>query len=123
MSNASLVPMLKEAELIGAVAIFRQKVRTWSAQVAAAADRHRRRLKMISRSTFDLQTALDTLISRQRFVPSGFCSYSTSADTALQHSASYGMSPEMSEYMQSHPLWRHSGLESRLPRHLGAARG
>ena len=83
------VPMLKDNELIGAIVIYRQEVRPFTdkqielvknfaaqaviaientrllnelRRIPSAADRHRRRAKVISRSTFDLKTVLNTLV-------------------------------------------------------------
>jgi GAF domain-containing protein/anti-sigma regulatory factor (Ser/Thr protein kinase) len=126
-----LVPMLKDNELIGAIVIYRQEVRpftekqivlvqSFAAQAVIAIENTRLLnelreslqqqtatadvLKVISRSTFDLQTVLDTLVeSAARLCEADFAAIRRPHGAAFQHAASYAMPPEMSEYMHRHP--------------------
>ena len=126
------VPMLKDNELIGVIAIFRLEVRPFTArqielvtsfahqaviaientrllnelreslqQQTATADV----LKVISRSTFDLQTVLDTLVeSAARLCEAEMASMNRQFGAAYRQVASYGFSPEFKKFMETHPV-------------------
>ena len=124
------VPMLKEDELVGQIAIYRQEVRpftdkqielltNFAAQAVIAIENTRLLnelreslqqqtatadvLKVISRSTFDLQTVLDTLTeSAARALRGGHGLLSTRQDDALYYYATtYGYPPELDDYFKN----------------------
>ena len=125
------VPMLKENELIGAFILSRQEVRpftekqialvtSFAAQAVIAIENARLLnelrellqqqtatadvLKVISRSTFDLQAVLDTLVqSAARLCEADTVVIGRPKGESYHWEASYGFSREWAEYTASHP--------------------
>jgi GAF domain-containing protein len=126
------VPMLKDDQIVGAILIYRQEVRpftenqielvkNFAAQAVIAIENTRLLnelreslqqqtatadvLKVISRSTFDLQTVLNTLVeSAARLCDADMASINREKGAAYQQVANYGHSPELQSYMDHHPI-------------------
>jgi GAF domain-containing protein len=126
------VPMLKENELVGVVIVYRQEVRpftdkqielvqNFAAQAVVAIENTRLLnelreslqqqtatadvLQVISRSTFDLHTVLDTLLkSAVRLCDADAGTITQRRDNGFYRSVSYGLRDALAQYVKDIPV-------------------
>jgi GAF domain-containing protein len=129
--SITVVPLLKDDDLIGAIGIYRQEVRPFNdkqiellsnfAKQAVIAIENTRLLnelreslqqqtatadvlKVISRSTFDLQAVLDTLVeSAARLCRAELAILARPQDAVCKVVATYGQTPDMRQSSVAHP--------------------
>jgi GAF domain-containing protein len=131
------VPMVKEDESIGVISIYRQEVRPFSEKQIELVSNFARQaviaienvrllnelrqslqqqtatadvLKVISRSTFDLKSVLQTLVeSAGRLCDADFATITRQKDGVLFFAEAYGYSSEFIEYLRALPVERGRG--------------